>query len=558
MKKKEVGLRPPAPTAPRSVSAPDQMLTSALFARLREMDETEWIEYIDKYVLVKDVVGPGRWSVGDASQGSSRPGATTSTAGQAIESWWAGLKRILPVNIGLMSCSNATHELEKALKAKYTQARAKELYAFRNFDILSFENVERIYILPCKDPAMAVIQVCIALEALGCWHHDAARLSLGALKHTLHAVAETSAKIASARTKGTSGHRDPQLPLQRLRHFTTKILPESVESMRPSTGRPVNVARGSSSAWRSREDMEARASETTRRRRAQAQALDAPQKKSGQSSAQLAARPSSDRSVRLAEATKGLRSTSFTKHVEGFHVVQELQTTPAEAKTHGLGVLFAKMTKVDDLDLSLPIPARSERSNSEASTVCPPNMTSTCCVEDIETPFSRTVTWASSYSAADSVSDFEEEELPCLGALVGRSATWADTSMEAEDHPAPAGRSATWAHGSTRQFGNIKWQVVFTQSGKCLLLDDFSDGLRQSWEVGADALPQPVVKRPPGFNSRRLLIVCGTWTQAGPPWLWADQTSGREPLTVPVMAWRLTGILEICLIQYLLASKRLA
>ena len=86
------------------------------------MDETEWIEYIDKYVLVKDVVGPGRWSVGDASQGSSRPGATTSTAGQAIESWWAGLKRILPVNIGLMSCSNATHELEKALKAKYTQA----------------------------------------------------------------------------------------------------------------------------------------------------------------------------------------------------------------------------------------------------------------------------------------------------------------------------------------------------------------------------------------------------------------------------------------------------
>ena len=159
------------------------------------------------------------------------------------------------------------------------------------------------------------------------------------------AVAETSAKIASARTKGTSGHRDPQLPLQRLRHFTTKILPESVESMRPSTGRPVNVARGSSSAWRSREDMEARASETTRRRRAQAQALDAPQKKSGQSSAQLAARPSSDRSVRLAEATKGLRSTSFTKHVEGFHVVQELQTTPAEAKTHGLGVLFAKMTK---------------------------------------------------------------------------------------------------------------------------------------------------------------------------------------------------------------------
>mmetsp|Transcript_14051 Transcript_14051/g.33520 ORF Transcript_14051/g.33520 Transcript_14051/m.33520 type:complete len:342 (-) Transcript_14051:137-1162(-) len=98
---------------------------------------------------------------------------------------------------------------------------------------------------------------------------------------------------------------------------------------------------------------------------------------------------------------------------------------------------------VDDFDLSLPIPARSESSNSQASTVCPPNMTSTCSVEDIETPFSRTVTWASSYDAADS-------DLPCLGVLVGRSATWADISMEAEDYPAPVGRSATWAHGSTR------------------------------------------------------------------------------------------------------------
>jgi len=97
---------------------------------------------------------------------------------------------------------------------------------------------------------------------------------------------------------------------------------------------------------------------------------------------------------------------------------------------------------VDDFDLSLPIPARSESSNSQASTVCPPNMTSTCSVEDIETPFSRTVTWASSYDAADS-------DLPCLGVLVGRSATWADISMEAEDYPAPVGRSATWAHGST-------------------------------------------------------------------------------------------------------------
>jgi len=122
---------------------------------------------------------------------------------------------------------------------------------------------------------------------------------------------------------------------------------------------------------------------------------------------------------------------------------------PAPTAPRSVSAPDQMLTSVDDLDLSLPIPARSERSNSEASTVCPPNMTSTCCVEDIETPFSRTVTWASSYSAADSVSDFEEEELPCLGALVGRSATWADTSMEAEDHPAPAGRSATWAHGST-------------------------------------------------------------------------------------------------------------
>ena len=44
------------------------------------------------------------------------------------------------------------------------------------------------------EPMLAVLrgnsvdEVCIALEALGCWHHDAARLSLGALKHTLRSL----------------------------------------------------------------------------------------------------------------------------------------------------------------------------------------------------------------------------------------------------------------------------------------------------------------------------------------------------------------------------------
>ena len=188
---------------------------------LERIDEPEWREYVEEHVLQRsgglwtaEWYKPPRLADWDlCGDDSVRPGFTSASLGQSIESWWSAAKRCMPGNVGHMTLQNATLELQKYLRASWqvqkgyvkdnrvqepgedrsrpwpTSFNPKLLseglvernkaedgyvhrwppvtslvqhapanYCFQNFEVLEFHNVRRIYMVPGTDADLRVEQ----------------------------------------------------------------------------------------------------------------------------------------------------------------------------------------------------------------------------------------------------------------------------------------------------------------------------------------------------------------------------------------------------------------
>ncbi|CAE7674410.1 unnamed protein product [Symbiodinium sp. CCMP2592] len=106
------------------------LLWQSVLTRLASAD-AEWEAYVKSHVLVRtdDNLWSAEWhcvprltSWKPAERGehpTSRPGFTTATLGQSVESWWSAIKRVLPVNVQSMNLVNATASLEGAVRATW-------------------------------------------------------------------------------------------------------------------------------------------------------------------------------------------------------------------------------------------------------------------------------------------------------------------------------------------------------------------------------------------------------------------------------------------------------
>ena len=95
---------------------------------LERLQGEEWGDYVRHYVLRQHSGGlwtaewyrtPRLASWDPCGDESIRPGFTSASLGQSIESWWSAGKRVIPQNIGHMMVQNATLEVEKYLRASW-------------------------------------------------------------------------------------------------------------------------------------------------------------------------------------------------------------------------------------------------------------------------------------------------------------------------------------------------------------------------------------------------------------------------------------------------------